>query len=126
VNTLTDPMFCGATDCPPACSAGLACSNGNCGVCLSTSCSGACLNATQLANDPQNCGACGNACKNNQVCVPTGGQPSGACHDYYVVWPLTQACVTGAGGTCVVGTTCCPGPNGGAVYCVVGNTCPQG
>ena len=96
VTMLSAPTGGGVTPPPPpppplvTCVATQVCSAGVCGLsCVggSTKCSGLCINT---ANDPANCGSCGNACLNGQVCSAgvcglscVGGSTkcSGACVD---------------------------------------------
>ena len=78
----TDPANCGA--CGHSCAAGESCNGGACS-CDATACSGAswegkrsagtvCDNAcVDLASDPANCGACGNACAAGLVCTTSDG-----------------------------------------------------
>jgi hypothetical protein len=89
-SVLNDPRNCGA--CGMACEscevcAGLACSStcGQCKVCINNlcvgdssgclpgfgECDGDCRNGceTSLTNDPANCGKCGHACAQGQVCM---------------------------------------------------------
>jgi hypothetical protein len=74
-----------------------------------------CLSATQLANDPRNCGQCGNTCGANEVCA------QGSCQSYFTA-PGCNACPCAA---CGAADTCCTFPGGGFPVCVQGNTCPQ-
>ncbi|HEY3493732.1 MAG TPA: hypothetical protein VGK73_03555, partial [Polyangiaceae bacterium] len=56
-------------------------------------CDGIC---TDLATDAQNCGACGSACENNKICVPTDGEPVNEPAGECVCPPNTEDC----GDTC--------------------------
>ena len=86
-NLSTDPNNCGSgamnpdgsvNGCGNVCDAGLKCSSGVCtGTCGApdTLCGTACVN---LNNDPNNCGACSNACGGGS-CLPTGATPPAQC-----------------------------------------------
>src|SRR5207249_2744262 len=76
-----------------------------------TCCDGACVN---LAEDPNNCGRCGNSC---------GSHPSAACSSYFgrCICSSGDACSGSKGFTCcqsALGETCCDG-----VCCAAGNHC---
>jgi hypothetical protein len=64
----TNSQHCGM--CGRACSAGLSCNQGNCGVRTCgmgmTLCGNDCA---PLQEDPNNCGACGNRCTGKEPCV---------------------------------------------------------
>jgi Stigma-specific protein, Stig1 len=111
-----DPRHCGSCSiackptevCVPAMGTTPAmCSPEPCPGSDGTNCDGGCyqsLDSTQL-----DCGACGNACQNTEVCA------NGACETAYVV----QSCVA-----CAVGTKCCP--TGGLNFCVpLTGPCPS-
>ncbi len=122
--------ICQDFDCVPSCGGGEACTNG-----LSC-CNGGCLDE---ANDPSNCGGCGNVCQSGLciggICQPTAGCETTGC-------ALGDACCSnvcvnvesstahcgsctnrcGANQTCVDGTcqtetTCNGGPSCGALTC---------
>ncbi len=87
---------CAAAGLGASCSSDADCCTGNClsGICSQDHsgsqpacvyCGSVC---THLSNDPENCGSCGNACSNNQVCVSggcvyaaDGGIPDGGYRD---------------------------------------------
>lgn len=117
VNLKTDPGHCG--NCATSCTTGLgglpACSNGACqGGCAAGL--GACpvgilgkKACTNTLHDPENCGACGTACGDGQLCV--NGQCvsfvyAGACWECE---GATPKCCTVAGETvCAAGDACPP------------------
>jgi hypothetical protein len=87
VDTSTDPLHCGT--CPNACAAGLLCAAGTCSVdcgalskCLvldggtdGGEDGGAPQYCANLTSDRNNCGACGNVCKVNEICTASSCKP---------------------------------------------------
>jgi hypothetical protein len=73
---------------------------------------GVCFTNAEFQSDPLNCGFCGNACNNTQVCA------GGNCRAYFTS-PGVTSCPSTA---CGVGSTCCT--YGTDTICVQGAVCP--
>ncbi len=97
VNPMTDRDFCGATDpCDlnpgEACTGDLICDgHGACALLCApglTDCADACVD---LSDDPQNCGACGQACPDGQICHGGSCVWSGSCRDIQARTPTAPS-----------------------------------
>jgi hypothetical protein len=116
---MTDVQNCGAcgTSCltmglaSPRCIAG-ACQDTRCSTLGLAFCNGDCIDMAAFANDPLNCGGCGNVCAAGEVCA------AGNCRNYIQPPSCTSCPCAGCG----AGTTCCT--YGGEAICVAGASCP--
>jgi hypothetical protein len=140
-NTAFDPQNCGAcgTTCPGAPNAAASCAGGACGLVCSApflNCNGSAADGCEKngATDPQNCGACGNACPGvaNGAPTCTSGACSFACVAGYgdcdmqagngceVTLASNDAHCGSCGNACPIGQTCSAGA------CVAGPFCSNG